>query len=877
MHPREGAPVAMSLLEFNNLFIDLDSRRGNDERAEAEAREHALTLGLNGIHVPAHRRIIIEPLRNRLHRPYALNISRDFDSLIAFTDELPVTHDLYIYRVFHSTMTLTKSVHVKVRMHTQPGQPSQLVHPHKIPNVCIAQIGARHCVRLFFPALAQAAEGHSELSEDQLAAVYDRGLYPAICHLTPELATNWSTSYITAKLRARNLNGTYQMGTHPFPGDTAHRLGSMIKRNLQDALPWARGCLWMVQIQGVKEAHTHTPADFLASRASFEMLMNGLMRGLIRRGQSWVDVGLQISEANHVLQWRTDSHHHLAKEFSDLAQDAAARLCILPSRSYSRDYVAGLVDLSGFRATLNPNNSNTGAAYIQAYTTDKALIAHLEAGRHGLFMRGKDALQGDGDGHTPPYCRRMMAIYEGGVRHTTAARVEARIPVTLANNTMLDFPEVLLERTLCRFPAVDWWQWRQIRMSCIAETLALQNSAHPSLRYLRETLNLTAALVWLANGLNSRPDDDQYGRDVMVTSCWTADDLDHGTFLIHPPAGGPVRDLPVVRQGAIFLRGILFPPTSGVPRFSYGKELNNATWIHFFSRTPDQLRLQALPPPFIPRQRVLEAGRIPTQKRMSRLHGGQVDEALPELANLEFRIPPIPRDVAEDLPYEEQVEYGVGDMAQNLPVQLTHLWQQFLSDVMQKCGNLRGAIANASHCRLSTQERQNITQQALTHPNLATIFRRVQYRASARQEWADAFSHYFSPLDGKIPIQPQNFPNMLYWRRWAELKSLLPAAVGNMRRQLRLLFDQLAWVPEPASDRVWRYQRDDRFCMLPPDWTSNAPQILMNPSSGQPQWSPPLVDGEQDGMEDVIPRQRPRGPQPIPYLHLRQEEEDSSD
>lgn len=318
-------------------------------------------------------------------------------------------------------------------------------------------MGARHCIRIFFPALMQGAEGRAELLEDQLAAVYDRGLYPAVCFLAPELATNWSPSYATAKLRARNINGTYQMGTHPFPGDTAYRLGSTIKRLLQAALPWADGCTWMVQIQGVKEAHTHAANDLLASFTSFQELMGGLMQEVVFQGQSWVDVGLQISQENHVVQWRTDAHHLLVREFSDLTRDSAARVCRLPSRSYCRDYAAGLVDLSGFRATLNPNDPDTGAAYIQAYTTDKSLIAHLEAGRHGLFMRGRDALHGDDDDYTPAYCKRMMEIYRAGFLHTTAARVEARIPASSADDAMLDFPQELLEATLCRYSAVDWW------------------------------------------------------------------------------------------------------------------------------------------------------------------------------------------------------------------------------------------------------------------------------------------------------------------------------------------------------------------------------------------------------------------------------------
>ncbi|KAF8422332.1 hypothetical protein L210DRAFT_3654122 [Boletus edulis BED1] len=122
-HPEEREPVASSLLGFNNMFIGLDARRGqeNEHRVRAAAQVHTLVL-LTGLNVPKHRWVIVEPLRNRLHQPSQLDISRDFDSLISFTDELPVVQDLYIYRVFHQTMVLTKSLHVKVLMQTTPEQ-----------------------------------------------------------------------------------------------------------------------------------------------------------------------------------------------------------------------------------------------------------------------------------------------------------------------------------------------------------------------------------------------------------------------------------------------------------------------------------------------------------------------------------------------------------------------------------------------------------------------------------------------------------------------------------------------------------------------------------------------------------------------------------
>ena len=152
----------------------------------------------------------------------------------SFTDELPVTYDVYIYCMFHSTLTLKKNLHSKVAMHTEAGWVSTRVHdtvmhwltkchpfvassvcdPHKVQNICIALIGIHQKTSTFFPSLDTRYQGmsHADLDEGYLADVNDYGLYPAICCLAPELTTNWSP-YTAVELCAQNLNGMCQMGT----------------------------------------------------------------------------------------------------------------------------------------------------------------------------------------------------------------------------------------------------------------------------------------------------------------------------------------------------------------------------------------------------------------------------------------------------------------------------------------------------------------------------------------------------------------------------------------------------------------------------------------------------------------------------------------
>jgi len=50
---------------------------------------------------------------------------------------------------------------------------------------------------------------------------------------------------------------------------------------------------------------------------------------------------------------------------------------------------------------LNHNCQDASTPYIQAYTTNKVLITHLEVGRHGLFMQGTDALCKNGNDSIP--------------------------------------------------------------------------------------------------------------------------------------------------------------------------------------------------------------------------------------------------------------------------------------------------------------------------------------------------------------------------------------------------------------------------------------------------------------------------------------------
>ena len=309
---------------------------------------------------------------------------------------------------------------------------------------------------MFFPRLYEAeTKAAKSLTDEQLAAVYDDGIYPTICEITPDQATNWPVNYSCARIRARNRNGSMQYGTRPFPKDKVERFGYEVKRRLASKHAWAQSIVFMTQVQGIKEAHQHTPGDPFEAQDKLDLALAGLSPRIYADGVCFVDVGLELSEEGFAYQWRTDCHHRLVETFTSLMRQQAVSVTALGRSSYQRDYSAGLLHVSGCRVSLRHTlGRRDDAVYMQACTTDKAIIQDLEGGRHGLTLDGKAVL----DGTPPRYMDNFYEVYNDATpTDTSAARLEFRVPLSRAVNFMTDFPANLMERAVCVFPTCDWW------------------------------------------------------------------------------------------------------------------------------------------------------------------------------------------------------------------------------------------------------------------------------------------------------------------------------------------------------------------------------------------------------------------------------------
>jgi hypothetical protein len=405
----------------------------------------------------------------------------------------------------------------------------------------------------------------------------------------------------------------------------------------------------------------------------------------------------------------------------------------------------------------------------------------------------------------------------------------------------------------------------------------MQNTGPGRSRVMIEALQLTAGLMWLVNSLNSRPDDGSAARDLMLSILPTTLDRDAGNLMFLPSSrnDGPV---PYCPDGVIFLKPFTLPPTAIVPRLRGGTQPIRAESFKFLfghdiatlRNTINRIGIAVRDP----------TARIPTRKGQT--HVRLNEEAVPMVEGflglqLDRPIPGV--DVGDDLPPEDIVPEDNLDA----PTWLSRLWYQFLSDVLQKCGNSHNMPA--SHCHLSVDDRRSITPETYKSLALALVFRHIQWQRITRDEMMTLFGAFWPDQTHLCRTDVQNYRTMLYYSTWKWRAGELSAAdVNCVRNRLWSEFQTLEWMPEATQDRVWYYDRQPNYSVLLRGHQGPAPRVVVF-SQGPVSWNieddglggegleyDPQVDNRRMWLGRALPRDRQQY-----AVRLRQEEEESSD
>ncbi|KAF8525886.1 hypothetical protein BU17DRAFT_83391 [Hysterangium stoloniferum] len=208
-----------------------------------------------------------------------------------------------------------------------------------------------------------------------------------------------------------------------------------------------------------------------------------------------------------------------------------------------------------------------------------------------------------------------------------------------------------------------------------------------------EALLLTAACLWLINGLHSRPDDGSADRKLMeaILPLTEVDDqLDHLTLMFTPRGGyrlqaeeeeeeeedgeEEVELTPWNPYGVIYIRRLVIKE---VPRFrTGGPSLTVAAFQAFFKASQEEIHFRfnktgILPPGVLPSTRI-----VTNKTKLTPTYipddGDGVQETIFNLSERGIRIPDCPVDSGSDM--DEENDNNEPDSFQNADECITFLW-----------------------------------------------------------------------------------------------------------------------------------------------------------------------------------------------------------
>jgi hypothetical protein len=398
--------------------------------------------------------------------------------------------------------------------------------------------------------------------------------------------------------------------------------------------------------------------------------------------------------------------------------------------------------------------------------------------------------------------------------------------------------------------------WKQLRVTVCGFALSLFNAGPKASKVSLHALTMVAAMKWLVDSLQMRPDDGSACRNLMACIFPTTTNLQHPDALVRRADMRGIGDdypcVPYCSTGAYFLRAIIWPPTAAVPRFYIyeSPQIPSDTFKYIFQASIRDVVNAICPTGF--------ADQTAPKHRHPQVKGTTHKRSDPEpeqpIFNVEVVLPEAAVDVGPDVDLEGHREEGQdGD---DPAVLLTGIWLQFLSDIMQKLANPRGKRNLPSYCRLAPDVKQNVPTELLASPNLACCFRAVQVRRPGKVDWDKAFQVLWPPRGYEVPAGVKHYHNVRYLKDWYGLiGSLDGGAVNALRKAVKGKFDELTWIPAATTQHIWCYKADRRFTSFkdPIAGFPTGPKVLWNPSPARQSfvWAPQVqAEEEEEGTEE---------------------------
>ncbi|KAJ3564156.1 hypothetical protein NP233_g8478 [Leucocoprinus birnbaumii] len=810
---------------------------------------------------------VINVNENLAQRGAELSIHRDYDSAIGIADDILINSPMTVWAVPHNKFALKGNIHLK---HTISYRNVEYQVPyHQIPNFELGNFANRHQVYVLFPKLwnpdLRSRTKPYWISERNRALWYASGMRPAIQTLLGHrIASDWPATLATEKARAQKTHGGTPGWTQKvIPKEYVVQLAGAIRDAIEDDLflededaTWAKEFFFVHDVRGLKHGYYHRVSYAGAQHYLDEFMRDcRLVDNALQLGDWWIDVGIEISsDIGYCVQWATGRHRDVVQQALFIPDEDADRITSLSSSKYSRDLASHLSEVSGFRIEPGSARGPLGAVYVQAYTTDKAIVYNQEGSHHAKFLTMSEALSQDQPCKT---INGLYDIYENAkAANSSNARLEIRVPWRHATDALMEFDASVIRSSLYLFTPREWWDFRLIRMTAISQALHQQAIGRTRMRFIHEALTLTAGV-------------DLMDAALPVIEAYESNDLqlayrvrieDNDSLVAHIPFG------------CIFFRRI---NASEVPRLRVSGPVlpvkSFKFWFNGLDREGVKSKYQTTG--FIDR-RVIQLTRSTLAKRALTLpYINNTGAPEPDLFHVpdDVQLPPPVFDDGSDIE-EQQPEISALEQGP-LDTRLSHLWRQFVSDVTSKSPSPRKRT-EPSYLKLTDDQRTSGSDEIYRTIRLDKIFRCVYYKFGTEEDWRASFDCMFPPVGFQTSSSTQTYGTCQYFRTWLEMLEENRFNCKEIEKIRDLFFARVFkwdWMPKAEADRMWatsvaKPSKDSLIQWPVIEKRLPAPQILLHVGEA-PLFGPVIGEVEDEG----------EGEERADTIHLRREEEEDSD
>ncbi|EJD44802.1 hypothetical protein AURDEDRAFT_125092 [Auricularia subglabra TFB-10046 SS5] len=745
----------------------------------------------------------------------------DYDSAYAVCTKIPVYTHLQLFLRCSSKHALSEPIRMRYCLpEYHPHLPKVKVDVHFIPNVLLATFGKHGQLYLSFPMLLP------EKTRALFPPTHNSRLYDLLYQVVIDPAL-WAGAYYFHNTYKAWIDSGNEDKSFDLVGDSniASFSRSVLTRCKAD--PDFRGAFFVVNIRGVKYLY-HFDDHRSDSAELHKMLADIRPRSLLK--DNWlVDKGLELRLPGHCLQAALDSHYKLIRLICPAAERSSTKALMDRPTRFQRHKKAQITAFQSFTLDTSTDDSyaKQGVRRIITYPTDKHISYAAAKNKRTVYspMTAEDLLHPDrldaGIARTQLACeyvakaRGRPADPPGDAGPAGPEDDEAtvemlkdtmegalRIEVTVTYIKAVGLLSRIKLRTLCPLvyavEAFLIWDFMSMRLSGILEIYKNLRAQNDVERRHKGSLILGILACRMQSALFRREDDGSNTR-ALLADC-----------------GRKYYDSRTERWVDVGgLDGVYFPSDVFIAEggsFRVARAMCElisvaALAMHYGARSEARFA-DALATPLSRRPAVL-AGVTRAPNRVAGRGHEVLDRIDPDTVEIEVRLDEEWDMLQEEWeaahPHEKEQDVGLLLRPRTRTATervLTVVWREFGRNCISYSPNMGGN--GPWYCSLTKEQTDAIVgDEYLRTTNLVAVFPMLQLQKIDNSKSTTKFDYVFTP--GGVERKGQGFNTFPSLSLYRDIMRVQPSDQFRqlIRDALRVMWDNLLWIPNVQSDRIW--------------------------------------------------------------------------